>query len=74
MIVEYNISILSYAQQEQDKMNDELHKEEKKWKEKFKQHEVCVVFKQRNNHSPFEVNYYAWNGHFKIILPSWYRI
>nr|XP_060515626.1 leucine-rich repeat and IQ domain-containing protein 1 [Panthera onca] len=29
--------------QEQDKMNDELHKEEKIWKEKFKQHEVVTT-------------------------------
>lgn len=39
---EYNILILPCIQQEQDKMNDELHKEEKMWKEKFKQHEVSI--------------------------------
>ncbi|KAF3814601.1 hypothetical protein GH733_017759 [Mirounga leonina] len=42
LIFEHNISILLYVQQEQDKMNDELHKEEKMWKEKFKQHEEFI--------------------------------
>lgn len=32
----------SIHKQEQDKMNDELHKEEKMWKEKFKQHEEFI--------------------------------
>lgn len=42
LIFEYNNSVLPYVQQEQDKMNDELHKEEKMWKEKFKKHEVTI--------------------------------
>jgi hypothetical protein len=35
--------MLFYIQQDQDKMNDELHKEEKIWKEKYRQHEVYVI-------------------------------
>lgn len=42
-MVEYNNTLmLFYIQQEQDKMNDELHQEEKLWKEKYRQHEVCI--------------------------------
>ncbi|ELK02541.1 Leucine-rich repeat and IQ domain-containing protein 1 [Pteropus alecto] len=40
----------SIRKQEQDKMNDELHKEEKMWKEKFKQHEEFI----RNLHLQME--------------------
>ena len=30
---------------------------------------VFIVCKQHNNHSPFEINCYAWSEYFKIILP-----
>ncbi|XP_025782200.1 leucine-rich repeat and IQ domain-containing protein 1 [Puma concolor] len=35
-------ALILFLRQEQDKMNDELHKEEKIWKEKFKQHEEFI--------------------------------
>lgn len=44
-MVEYNNTLmLFYIQQNQDKMNDELHQEEKIWKEKHRQHEVCICY------------------------------